>query len=362
MGRKANWPPKVIPHKASGRDRVQYQGRTHYLGPIGSAESRAAYVALIGRLQAGRDGPPGGDTPAAPGVEPRPGEGTVSQLAALWAVHASKEYGPEEQASYRLALRPVVRLCGGERVEAFDARALRRVQQQLAERHCRNQVNRRVVRIRTVWRWAELERLAAPGSWAALRAVPPLSRPRPGVRESPKVQPVEWWRAARTAFLGAAPGLRLLILLGWWTGARPGELARLTAGMIDPSNWTARLEHHKNAWRGQERVLYFGPEAAALLAPALDRRGPDDPVCPDGRGGHFKRRSLYQAVRRACERAGVERWHAYRLRHSAKRRFVRLVGLDAARALLGQKSLSSTEQYAAGIDASAAADAARKAA
>jgi integrase len=359
MGRRATWPPKAIPHRASGRDRVQWRGRTYYLGPIGSPESRAAYCELIRKLS----GQPAIDGSGALPENPPPGEGTVAQLVALWHAHASREHTPEECRSYRYSLIPVVRLYGDSLVEQFDALALRRVQQQMAETLCRNQVNRRIVRIRTVWRWAEMEKLAAPGSWAALRAVPPLTRPRPGLKESQKVRPVEWWRLARTAYLGASPGLRLLILLGWWTGARPSELASLRAEWIDTSSdvWTASLERHKTAWRGHTRTLHFGPQAQELLAPRLAELGGAGVLCPDGRGNHFSRRGLLQAVVRACDRAGVTRWHCYQWRHACKQRLVRLVGLDATRSLLGQRSLSSTEQYAAGVDAQAATESARKA-
>lgn len=361
MGRKAIWPPKMIPHKSSGLARVQWQGHTYYLGPIGSPESRERYCELIRELQG--EGGAGGAGASRTPAPLEPGKGTVTSLVLLWMVHAQREHTLEERDSYRVALRPVLALYGTCMVEEFDSLALRRVQQAMAERGlCRNVVNRRVGRIRTVWRWAEMEKLASAGTWAALRAVPPLTRPRPGLRESPRVQPVEHWRAMRTAFLGATgPGLRLLILLGWWTGARPGELVSLDSSMIctDGDTWTARLERHKNAWRGQERVIHFGPEARALLESRLS----ENPtiICPDGKGGRFNRRSLYQALRRACDRAGVQRWHAYQLRHAFRRRVARTIGSEAARVLMGQRSVGASEQYATGIDAKLAEESAKKA-
>jgi integrase len=358
MGRRAIWPPKVIAHKASGQARVQWKNKTYYLGPIGSPESRTAYCELIRRLQGGD-----GDQANAPPEPPPPGKGTVAQLVALWHVHAAGEHTPEERTSYRYALQPVVQIYGDSRIEQFDALALRRVQQYMATRLCRNQVNRRIVRVRTVWRWAEMEQLAAPGCWAALRAVPPLTRSRPGLKESEKVRPVEWWRLARAAYLGAAPGLRLLILLGWWTGARPGELASLRAEWIDTSAdvWTATLERHKTAWRGHSRTIHFGPAAQALIAPRLAQLDSAGVLCPDGRGNHFSRRGLQQALARACDRVGVEPWHGYQWRHAFRARISRQCGTEAARVLMGHRTVATTVQYASESDGPVATDSARKA-
>lgn len=351
MGRKVKWPPKVLSH-SSGQDRVLWRGRAYYLGKSGTPESRAAYVELIKKLQAEGEGQESG-----------PATGTVAQVVALWTIHASTECSPEEVVNYRVALRPVVELYGTRRVAEFDALALRRAQQHMATLGWRrNFINRAIIRVRTVWRWAEMEQLVGAGTWAALRAVPPLGRPRQGLTESPRVQPVEWWRAARTAFLGSAPGLRLWILLAWWTGARPDELACLTGSMIDQETWSARLDAHKNAWRNQERVLYFGPESQALLVERLaSLSASTDLICPDGNGDRFNRRSLYQALGRACKRAGVERFHLYQLRHAFRVRVSRLVGMDGARALMGHRSIDTTSRYGIDGDGRLAIEAARKA-
>jgi integrase len=288
----------------------------------------------------------------------------VAGVVLYWEMHAEAACSVEEVANYRHALRPLVDVCGRLAAEGFGAQQLRQVQHHMATLWCRNVVNRSVVRTRTVWRWAEMEGLVPPGTWSALRAVPPLGRPRQGVRETGRVQPVEWWRLARTAYLGAThEGLRRLILLGWWTGARPNELAGLRAGMIERGEglWRADLAEHKTAWRGHGRTIFFGPEGQALLAGVLDTLASDALVCPDGKGGPYNRRSLYQAVYRACDRAGVERWHPYRWRHSFKQRVSRELGPEAARVLMGQRSLSTTERYAVGVDQHLAAQAARKA-
>jgi site-specific recombinase XerD len=58
---------------------------------------------------------------------------------------------------------------------------------------------------------------------------------------------------------------RLLHAL-WLTGARPGELANLTAEAVDWTSGTATLKQHKTRHKGKSRILYFSPEALKLLA------------------------------------------------------------------------------------------------
>jgi len=56
---------------------------------------------------------------------------------------------------------------------------------------------------------------------------------------------------------------------------------------------------------------------------------------------------LTKAIRSACERAGVAHWTAYQLRHSCATTLVDEIGIDAARSVLGHKTLSQTLHYSA---------------
>ena len=77
-------------------------------------------------------------------------------------------------------------------------------------------------------------------------------------------------------------------------------------------------------------------QAQARKRKAKPKRGPRD--CYD-------KGSYPQAVKRtACEKAGI-RFNPYALRHGRKMDLVRTVGSDAARAVLGQKSIDATEHY-----------------
>ena len=55
--------------------------------------------------------------------------------------------------------------------------------------------------------------------------------------------------------------------------------------------------------------------------------------------------SLYTAVRRACERAGVEHFTPYDLRRTAATRVRAALGKEEAKLLLGHVSTDTTEIY-----------------
>ena len=61
-------PPRLCRHKATGRAVVYVDGKAHYLGRHGSAESLAAYRQFLAEWS-GRQGPA---TPSMPASRPRP--------------------------------------------------------------------------------------------------------------------------------------------------------------------------------------------------------------------------------------------------------------------------------------------------
>lgn len=350
MARKPNWPPRPHHHKPSGQDRVQYRGRDYYLGPHNSAKARQAYVDLIRRLE--------GEQDAKAPVRP-----TVADVVAAWGVHAIETYGPDspEVREFEYVTEAALSLFAALPADEFDVDHLEQVRDALlAAKLCRNVVNRRIVRFRTLWRWAERRKLAPKGSWANLRTLPALRRGERGARETKKVAPAEW-AVVEAVCAKASESVRALLLVQWYTGARPGELFLLRVGLLKVEGDLAVYspEKHKNAWRGQDRAVFFGPRALAAVKGLVDGKHADDLVFPNRDGGPFTRRTYGRAVARAAAKAGVK-LHVYSLRHSFKQRAARELSLDAARAAMGQASMSSTEKYAAGQDGKLASDVARR--
>lgn len=350
MARPPTWPPRPHPHKASGQDRVRWKGKDYYLGESGSAESRKNYVELVRRLE--------GEAAAAPPDRP-----TVSHVCDRWRVHAIETYGPDnhEAAEYAYLCRDVVALLGETPAAEIEVDHLEQLRDRMvANGLCRNVVNRRVVRFRTMWRWAERKKLAPKGSWAHLRSLPPLRKGERGARETKRVAPAEW-RDVAAVCRRVTLSTRGLLLAQWFTGARPGELFPLRVKDLVRDGVLAayRPERHKNAWRGQDRVVIFGPRALRVIAPNLAGKAPEDLVFENRFGEAHDRRSYGLAVSRAAKRAGVK-LHAYQLRHAYRLRISRELGMEAARVGMGHQSVGTTAKYAAGVDEKAAADVARR--
>ena len=184
-----------------------------------------------------------------------------------------------------------------------------------------------------------------------------------------------------------------MVRLQQLTGMRSGELVRLRAADVETGGgvWLYRPAGHKTAHHGHARLIPIGPEAQRVLRPLL---GPDPQafafspararaernaakraarmtkVQPSQacrtKGGpakapreRYDTGTYYRAVDYAIRRArkagvAVADWHPHQLRHSAATRIRRERGLDAARAVLGHRSLAVADTYAE-IDLSLAA-------
>lgn len=349
-------PPKYRRH-SSGQARVEIDGKVHYLGAYGSRESHAEYERLIAEWRAGQ-APAGG--PAR----------TVDDLVAEFWVHAERHYAANrgELDHYKGSLGIVATLYGHTPARDFGPRALKTVQAEMVRRGwCTRVVNRQIVRVRTCWRWAESEGMVPGGTWEGLRTVRGLpvgeNEGRPVPEEDLLVSlaflPHVPWAMAQTQLLtGARPseviGLRPCDLL---RDERRVELAPgvwLKTGGV----WVVNLKKHKTAHRGFARVLLFGPRAQEVLAPFLDRPpeaflfSPREAVYPKQVrkqrrriGVRYRVDSFGHAVRKACERAWVEPWTPYQLRHNAGTRLAAEFGAEMARIVLGHRDLQITRRY-----------------
>lgn len=351
MGRPKLWPPRVYLHKGSGRARVRVDGSDHYLGPWGSGEASANYAKLLTRLSSN-----------AP-IGARVGYPSIAEAVLEWKLWAEERYSREgrELEQFRPAVKALVGLHAATPTDRFGVRELAEVRDSMVGAGwARTTVNRRVGRVRTCWRWLEQRGLAPPGSWAHLRSLSPLTAADRHVRQAPPREAAAWPDVA-AACRRMPRTLRAMCLVQYHAGLRTGEVRLMRAGEVDRAGevWVYRPASHKNAWRGQTREASLGPVCRKVLAPLLDGLGPGDFVFVRPCGRPHTPWSHGRWVRAACEAAGVS-WHAYQLRHAHKERVAREMGLDAARAALGQKSLGSTALYASGRDRKLADEVARR--
>lgn len=376
--------PSYRLHKPSGQAVVTIDGRDFYLGKFETPASRAEYDRLIAEwLQNSRCLPAESDL-------------TINEILVGYLRHCDEYYRRAdgsttwEPGAIRLSVRPLKRLYGHTLAREFGPRKLKVCRDQMvSDGLCRNECNKRTGRIVRVFKWAAENELAPASIWHALRSVDGLRKGRSSARETAPVRPVS--DADIEAVLpNVLPPVAAMIRLQRLTGMRPGEVVAMRTGDIDRSDstcWLYRPGHHKTEHHGHERVIPLGPKAQEILTPWLredstaflfspreameqqaaeKRRTRKTKVQPSQQnrkkrkprrqpGICYTTHSYTYAIRRACDRAGIPRWHAHQLRHSAATELRRKYGIDAARVVLGHRSPQITETYAQ-LDVSKAAE------
>lgn len=236
-------------------------------------------------------------------------------------------------------------------------------------RYGRATVAKLVGLVRRCLDWGVMVGRVSADQYAAIERVKPP--PRGQVREPVRRGSVSWDTVEVTArHMRSAMGDLLRCL--WWTGARPGELCAITAGMVRRGGvirsrlkaevsidldgfgvWAADLgDGHKTAHHGKERVLFFGPNAQEIVAPYLDAaKSGTCPLFPNGHGKHYTGPRLYTATATAAKRAGVS-LAPYLIRHSFAVRVVEAFsseipgsGYLAAQSALGHSLRGVTAGY-----------------
>lgn len=240
------------------------------------------------------------------------------------------------------AFAPLLDRWGSRLLVTVGARELRQVQQAwiAAGLHPRT-VNQRIGWVRGVFRWFVQRDWYAVEAWQALRAVLPAGG---GNTRSDRVRPAAAADVAAAAVLAGMP-IRAMIEVQRLTAMRPGELVGMRPVDVQRAGrgvWVYRPVRAKVAGR----VVYLGPRARAVLERVGDLRQLQAPVWRNRRGGAFTTRTYRQAIRRACVAAGVSPWSPNQLRHVAATLIRARFGLDAAQAVLGHATVTTTQVYA----------------
>jgi integrase len=323
---------------------------------------------------------------------PAVGTGSVADVLARHLHHARSFYPASSREPVHFArLATVVdRVCGELPAANFDCAALQQVRAVMMSGAwltdgeidvrtkkrqpigwCRKNANRMTTRLRTVWRWAEANQLVPRGAWAHLRALPPVPKHDATARNTPRRRPATWDQVKAVLPL-LPPIVAAMLEVQWWTGMRPGEVVEMRTDRIvrDDAHannggggehggssgagvWHYRLAHHKNDWRESagdgEQLVVLGPECQRVLAPYVSAaKNRSVYIFPPSR---VRQHACYttaaygRAIARACAAGGIAHFTPYQIRHAAKTRITRAAGLDAARAVLRQRSIQAADHY-----------------
>ncbi len=390
--------PSYRLHKASGKAVVTLGGKDFYLGPYNSPKSKAEYNRLKQEyFQSGCSPTFGVKAPL-----------LVRQLSIAFGSYAKSYYGTgpnSEYQRYRTVLSALTKEYGYTLAAEFDALRFETLRATLAEpyevkradgtreilRRSRSYINVQMKRIRSVFRWAVSKKMVPSSLIEELRSVKALEF---GRTDAPELEPIV--SVPQEIVDATIPHLNYVVAamvkLQQACGARPGEICRLTPGIIDEVTttnkvtgetnitWIADFKAHKTAYRGHKRQLAIGPIGQEILKPFMVDRNPEhfifspaeamsrrleerraNRTTPESCGNvpgsnvakHPKKQpgrcystqSYAKSIRASCEKAGIEPWAPNRLRHSFATRVNKSEGVDRLSKALGHSSTAITSRY-----------------
>ncbi|MGP0068794.1 MAG: tyrosine-type recombinase/integrase [Isosphaeraceae bacterium] len=375
---RTNRPPAYRLHKSRNCAVVTIDGRNHYLGPYGSAESHEKYARLIAesRSNGGHLLPASATVPGDHG--PSIGELILAYFRHVQAYYVKDGQPTSEQDNIRQALRFIRQLYGTSPATEFGPMALKKVRQAMIDAgRSRKLINKDVNRIRQMFGWAVENELLPVAVSQALREVKGLRKGRSAARETAPVEPVSE-EHMRAILPHLSPQVAAMIQLQHLCGARPQEVISIRPCEIvtDGDVWIYQPRSHKTEHLDRTKVIMLGPKAQVVLRPWLERdpesycfvpaevtawhlrrrRRRQASHIPDGDartdtprrapGQRYTRHSYRVAVQRACGRAGIPVWSPRQLRHTRATLIRQKYGLEAAKAVLGHSDTKITEIYA----------------
>lgn len=353
MPRLTQATPTYRKHGPSGQAVVTLDCRDFYLGPHGSRTSVREYDRLIAEwLANGR---------RLPTAAPASTLSVADVIAAYWQ-HAQSYYRePEgspgrEPDNIRRALGPLRDLYGHTPAAEFGPLAFRAVREKMiAMKWVRTSINRQMLRVASMFRWAASRELLPPAVYQALAAVDGLKLNRSEAAESAPVRPVPD-QDVKAVLPHLSRPVRTLVQLQLLTGARPGELLVMRPMDVDDRTdpWVYRPSQHKTAHLGFERTISLGPRAQALLRPLLQGRdeaayvfSPAEALAETRAARHAARKTPLSCGNRPGSRrtTSPSRPPADRYTVASYRRAIaRACG--ATRVVLGHQTLGATDIYA----------------
>jgi integrase len=381
--------PSLRLHKATQTAYVELSGHRIYLCKWEHPERDARYHALLAQWErAGRRYPFDAlDTP------PPQNDISVVEVLAAYAEHARQYYvhadgTPTGQIDRVMsALQGVRDLFADIPAVEFGPVKLDAVRARwIANGLSRSTINSMTGCVKLCFKWAAEKEMIPASVYHGLSVLGGLKAGRTAAKEPEPIRPVlDAHVDAIKPFVSRQ--VWAMIELQRRTACRPGEICGLkNDGTIDRTGkvWSVTLATHKNAYRGKQRTLYFGPQAQEVLRPwlmerpigsylfspqeaetaryaaARSHRRPDQklaaPKTSRRWGDSYSERAYAHAIRwgvikhnaraQAEGRPQIPHWSPLQLRHTAATRIRQEYGLEAAQVALGHAQADVTQIYA----------------
>ena len=270
---------------------------------------------------------------------------TNTEMVAMYLAHCQEYYGEGPRtttAAVELAVRPLVATYG--HLEGLSLSELKKVREAMLEANlARSTINARIDKIVRMYRWLESEDQVEPGTYQRLRTLAHLKRGRCRAADPPKRQPVDAVAVQQTIDC-CDEMLSDMVAVQWFTGCRSGSLVAANRNQFLRDH--AHLSWyplHKTAYLGHEMELPIGPKCQAVLRPYLQKAGD---LFLHRRGKTYSPWSYRRALVRVQERYNLPRWTPHQLRHARANLVRSRLGVEAAQAVLGHRTVNATQLYA----------------
>ena len=268
-----------------------------------------------------------------------------NELVELYLDHCRTYYGTGPRsttAGVELAARPLLDLYGDK--HGLTLAELKNVRAALIYSDlARTTINGRIDKVVRLYRWATVEGYVDAGTWDKLRTLPHLKRGRSEAREPAKRQPASY-RAILTTVRRLPAPLCDMVRIQYLTGCRSGSLvrARRDEFTVEGGELVWRPTH-KTEYLGHELALPIGPRCARIVRRYLDQR---DWLFVHSRGGIYSVWSYRKQIDRLQTRHHLPKWTPHQLRHARAVKVRAKMGVEAAQAVLGHRSITATQIYA----------------
>lgn len=327
----------------------------------------------------------------------------VDSLCLAYLEYA-KENDPSHFSSIKTAVSILLKHFAGQAVESLESRSFlflqeKFVQHGVSRRYC----NSLMGYIRAMLKWGVVRKLASPQVYGEAKLVEPLKKGKTRARENPKRKDVPDDVINRT-LPHLLPTIRDMVQVQRLASMRPSEVFRMKQEEIDMEYttsdgmviWMYTPGTHKNEWREKDRsgeyvrIIPLGKPEQDIIVPRLAGKSDTDYLFSpkDTMKEHYERRagkrktkvqpsqierkernaknpkrrdrdsydkhSYNRAIKRTIIAANkhlpedekIPHWTPYQLRHTAITEIIHETGSrDIARAVAGQKTLSSTQGY-----------------
>lgn len=202
----------------------------------------------------------------------------------------------------------------------------------------RSTINQYVGWFRSMIRWAARRGLIPEDLVVHVSLIEPLKLSRTPAVERPRVRAVPWHNVAATLTHLPDAAARA-VQVQWYTGMRAAEVLSMRRDDLhqvgDVLVYLPR--EHKTEHHGHTRAIGIPEFLLSLL-------GTTRWCFEHRRHAPYTTNAYAQAIRRACSKAGTK-WTSHQLRHAAATDAAYLLGLDAARQLMGHAAVAMTERY-----------------